>query len=273
MNMRAGLVHAGQVFLLCFCLTPFVYMAATAISATGADYLSAGHFAPTLDHFRTVLFSPTLHFPRYLLNSVGISALAAAVSIAIASPAAYVFTRMRVRGGEFLMIAILGLSMFPPVSLVSDLFQIMTRLRWVNTWPALILPYVAWSMPLSLWTLVSYFRQIPVEIDKAALVDGASRAQALWRVLLPVAAPGVFSTALLAFIFAFNEFLFALMLTTDSTARTMPVAIAMFEGMHGEIPWGEIMAAAALATAPVVVVTLIFQRRIVQGLTRGSVKE
>src|SRR6266581_4059286 len=110
MNPRAWLVHAGQAFLLCFCLAPFVYMAATALSATGADYLSTGKFVGTLDHFRTVLFSPTLHFPRYLLNSVAISAISAAVSILIASPAAYAFTRMRVRGGEFLMFAILGLS-------------------------------------------------------------------------------------------------------------------------------------------------------------------
>jgi multiple sugar transport system permease protein len=274
MTRRAILIFASEALVLCFCLAPFLYMLATALSSTGAGYLSpGGHFVPTLGHFRDILLSPTLHFPRYLLNSVGIALLAALFSVAVASPAAYALTRMQVRGGQFLMFAVLSLSMFPPVSLVSSLFQFMTRLGWINTWQALVLPYVAWSMPLALWTLVSYFQQIPTELDRAALVDGASHFQAMRFILLPVAAPGVFSTGLLAFIFAFNEFLYALMLTTDSTARTMPVAIAMFEGLHGEIPWAEIMAAAAVATAPVVLLTIAFQRRIVQGLTKGAVKE
>jgi len=268
--------------VLCFCLAPFLYRLATALSSTGAAYLSprgALHptflpaFLPTLEHFRSILLSPTLHFPRYLLNSVGISLLAALFSVAVAAPAAYALTRMHVPGAQILMFVVLSLSMFPAVSLVSSLFRFMTRLGWINTWQALVLPYVAWSMPLALWTLVSYFQQIPMELDRAALVDGASRFQALRFILLPMAAPGVFSTGLLAFIFAFNEFLYALMLTTDSTARTMPVAIALFEGLHGEIPWGEIMAAAVVATAPVVLLTIVFQQRIVQGLTRGAVKE
>jgi multiple sugar transport system permease protein len=120
---------------------------------------------------------------------------------------------------------------------------------------------------------VSYFAQIPRDLDRAALVDGCSRLQILRKILLPVAMPGVIATALLAFIFAFNEFLFALMLTTDYRARTIPVGIALFEGLHGQIPWGEIMAAAALTTVPVILLALIFQRRIIQGLTQGAVKE
>jgi multiple sugar transport system permease protein len=149
----------------------------------------------------------------------------------------------------------------------------MSALGWVNTYPGLILPYVAWSMPLSLWILVSYFAQVARDLDRSARIDGASRFQTLIKIILPVAAPGVFSTTLLVFIFAFNEFLFALMLTVDYRSRTIPVGIALFEGIHGQIPWGEIMAAATLTTIPVVILTLIFQKRIVQGLTRGAVKQ
>jgi multiple sugar transport system permease protein len=142
----------------------------------------------------------------------------------------------------------------------------------INTWPALILPYIAWVLPLSLWILVSYFAQIPRDLDRAALMDGCSRWQTLTRVILPVAAPGIFSTLLLAFIFAFNEFMFALMLTTDHQARTIPVGIALFQGLHGQIPWGRIMAASVFTSLPVIALTLFFQRRIIQGLTRGAVK-
>lgn len=269
---KAFVLYAGAVLTAVFCLGPFAYMAVTAISER-PDFLRPGaEFSFTLDHLRTVLFSDSLHFPAYLLNSLLVSALTAFVTVSVASVAAYAFTRLPMRGKAVLLMAILAVSMFPPVSLVSYLFRSMSALGWVNTYQALVLPYVAWTLPLSLWILVSYFSQIPRDIDRAAIVDGCSRLQVLVRIILPVAAPGVFSTALLAFIFAFNEFLFALMLTTDHHARTVPVGIALFEGMHGEVPWGEIMAAATVTTVPVVLLTLVFQRRIVQGLTRGAVK-
>jgi multiple sugar transport system permease protein len=159
------------------------------------------------------------------------------------------------------------------VSLVGYLYKLMTALGWINTYPALILPYVAWTLPLSLWILVSYFARIPQDLDRAGLMDGCTRMQILFKIIFPTAAPGIVATLLLAFIFAFNEFLFALMLTTDHASRTIPVGIALFEGLHGQIPWGEIMAAATMATLPVVLLALIFQRRIIQGLTRGAVKE
>jgi trehalose/maltose transport system permease protein len=270
---RTVLLWAGVAFLVCFCLPPFVYMLITALSTDAQEFLSpGGSFIATLAHFQTVLFSPALHFPRYLWNSVGIAAISAVLAVAVSAAAAYALTRIEVPGAQAVMLGVLALSMFPPVSLVSYLFRFMTSLGLIDTWPALILPYMAWNVPLSLWILVSYFQQIPRDLDRAALVDGASRWAVLTRILLPVAAPGVLSTMLLAFIFAFNEFLFALMLTTDSAARTIPVGIALFEGLHGQIPWGEIMAAAAVATAPVVVLTLFFQRWIIQGLTRGAVK-
>ena len=206
-------------------------------------------------------------------NSIIISAASAVISVFFAALAAYAVTRLPLSGKLPLMFFILALSMFPPVSLVGYLYKLMTALGWINTYPALILPYVAWTLPLSLWILVSYFSRIPRDLDRAGLIDGCSRIQILFKIIFPVAAPGIFATLLLAFIFAFNEFLFALMLTTDHAARTIPVGIALFEGLHGQIPWGEIMAAAAMAAVPVVVLALIFQQRIIQGLTRGAVKE
>jgi multiple sugar transport system permease protein len=230
-------------------------------------------YSATLENFRIIVFSESVHFLKYLRNSIVISAVSSAVAVGLASPAAYAIARLPLPGKAAILFGTLGVSMFPPISLISYLFKLMSALNWINTYMALILPYVAWTMPISLWILVSYFSQVPRELDQSARIDGAGRLQILIKIILPVAAPGVYSTALLAFIFAFNEFIFALMLTIDASARTIPVGIALFEGLHGQIPWGQIMAAAAVASLPVVLATLVFQRRIVQGLTRGAVKE
>ncbi|MFW6325075.1 MAG: carbohydrate ABC transporter permease [Desulfovibrionales bacterium] len=271
-RIKSVLLFLGSVLILLFALGPFGYMALTGLTGNPEFFALGSECTLSLENFKTVLFSESLHFPRYIVNSIVISAVSASVTVGIASFAAYALTRLHLPAGRMIMFLILGISMFPPVSLVSYLFQFMTTLGWMNTYQALILPYIAWTLPLSLWILVSYFQQVPVELDKAGLVDGCSRLKILIRIILPVAAPGVFSTLLLAFIFAFNEFLFALMLTTDYSARTIPVGIALFEGLHGRIPWGEIMAAATVTTIPVVLLALFFQRRIIQGLTRGAVK-
>ncbi len=266
------LYRAGVLGMAIFALGPILYMALTAASVR-PDFLSPGAgFEFTAAHFLSVLRTTSLHFPDYLRNSLVISGISAALCVGIASPAAYAITRLPLPGRMLFLLCILAVSMFPPVSMVSYLFRFMGTLGLINTYPALVLPYTAWILPLSLWILTSYFAQVPADLDRAAVVDGCTRLAALRKVVLPVAAPGIFSTALLAFIFAFNEFLFALMLTTDHAARTVPVGIALFEGLHGEIPWGVVMAASVLTTVPVVLLTLVFQRRIIQGLTRGAVK-
>jgi len=268
-----GLYVAGAAAMTVFCLGPIVYMALAAISRR-PDFLSPGvGFHPTSAHFAEVLGTGTLHFPEYFRNSLIVSAISSALSVSVAAPAAYAVARLAVPGRVVVLFSVLAVSMFPQVSLVSYLFKLMSAMGWVNTYMALVFPYTAWILPLSLWVLTSYFSRIPRDLDRAALIDGCGPLQALRKVIVPVAAPGIFSTAILAFIFAFNELLFALMLTTDFRARTIPVGIALFEGLHGEIPWGAVMAAATLATVPVVAMTLLFQRRIVQGLTRGAVKE
>jgi len=266
------LLGLGIAATVVFCLAPVAVMVVTGL-AQRPDFLRPDvDLALTLDHVATILTSRATHFPAYLRNSLIVAALSATLAVAIASLAAFALTRLPLPGKAAVMVGVLALSMFPPVSLLGFLFRLMAGLGWIDTYQALVFPYAAWTLPLALWILVSYFSRIPLDLDEAAQVDGCSRLQTLRHVVLPLAAPGVFSTLLLAFIFAFNEFLFALMLTTDHAARTLPVGIALFEGLHGQVPWGEIMAAATVTTLPVVVLTLIFQRRIVQGLTRGAVK-
>ena len=263
------LLWVGALAMALFCLGPFLYMFAVSLSRR-PDLIGAGGF--TLANYAAVLGTPSLHFTDYLRNSLVVSSLSAVVTVLIASMAAYAITRLEMKGKAAVLFFVLAVSMFPQVSLIGYLFKLMSDLGLINTYAALVAPYVAWILPLSLWILVSYFAQIPRELDRAALVDGCSPLQALFKVILPVALPGVLSTALLCFIFAFNEFIFALILTTDHAARTIPVGIAMFQGLHGEIPWGNIMAASAITTAPIMALTALFQRHIVQGLTRGAVK-
>jgi len=272
-RFRKVFLISGVAFTLFFCLAPFVYMVWIGLAGQPDFLRPEASTELTLRHFRGIFSAPSIHFLSSLRNSLIVSAGSAAAAVFLASLAAYALVRFPLPGKKFLLVFILSTSLFPAVSLLSPLFQIMSRLGWINTYQALVLPYVAWNIPLAVWVLVSYFSRVPEELDQAGLVDGCSRFQVLVRIVYPVAAPGLFATALLAFIFAFSEFLLALMLTTDHSARTIPVAIALFEGLHGETPWGEIMAAATLTTIPVVILALVFQRRIIQGLTRGAVKE
>ena len=271
-RVKTVLVVLIAFLMLLFCLFPFLYMAVTSLSRS-PDYLSpGGGFTFTFSNYVSILTLPSLHFLDYLRNSLIISALSAVVTVLIAGLSAYSITRLALPGKMFVLFLVLAVSMFPQISILSYLFRLMTGLGWINTYQGLILPYIAWTLPLCLWILVSYFSQLPRELDRAALVDGCTRWQTLRRVIFPIAAPGLLSAGLLVFIFGFNEFMFALLLTTDHRARTIPVGIALFQGLHGEIPWGNIMAASVLTTIPVVVLTVVFQRRIIQGLTRGAVK-
>jgi len=271
-RLKGTLILMGSILMVSFFLIPVIYMIITSF-AMKPDFLSPHtlfHF--TIGNYRAVLSQKSLHFMDYLFNSIIISGATAFFCVVIAGFAAYAVTRFSFSGKIFLLLFILAISMFPQISLVGYIYKLLDRAGWINTYKGLIIPYIAWILPLSLWVLVSYFGQIPRELDKAAIMDGCSHRQVLQKIVFPIAAPGLFSTALLAFIFAFNEFMFALMLTTDHHARTVPVGIALFQGLHGEIPWGTIMAASTISILPVVVLILAFQRHIIQGLTRGALK-
>ncbi|MBN1309103.1 MAG: carbohydrate ABC transporter permease [Chitinispirillaceae bacterium] len=269
-RLRNVLYGAGFCSALFFLLAPVIFMLLTALSRR-PDFLGNG-YSITLIHFREILTTPSLHFVRYCINSLAVSLASAGITTGIASCGAYAVTRFPFKGRTAVLLTILSLSMFPQICIAGYLFRIIAAAGMINTWAGLILPYVAWIMPLAFWILISYFAQIPRELDLAAFVDGCSPLHTLVTIIFPLAAPGLFSTLLLTFIFAFNEFMFALMLTNDHAARTVPVGIALFQGLHGEIPWGVIMAASVITTLPVICMTLLFQRRIIHGLTRGAIK-
>jgi len=271
-KLQKTLFTAGAIFMALFCLLPFAFMAAVSFSSSPEFLLPSHQFSFTLSHYRDITLSSSLHFRSYLLNSMVVSCTSAVLSVTLAALAAFALTRLRMPGSGILLMGVLGVSMFPQISLAGYILNLMTRLELNNTYTALILPYTAWILPLSLWIMASYFSQLPRELDRAAVMDGCTNMQILLKVLIPVAKPGIFAALLLSFIAAFNEFMFALLLTSDHSARTIPVAIALFQGLHGETPWGTIMAASMLSILPVIGLTLLFQRHIIGGLTKGAVK-
>jgi multiple sugar transport system permease protein len=221
-------------------------------------------------------YSQILHtsqFIRPLVNSIGIGLIATFIAVVLASMAAYAVARLRFPGKGVLIGMALLIAMFPQISLVTPLFNIERSLGLFNTWPGLIVPYVAFGLPLGIYTLSAFFREIPWELEKAAKVDGATPFQAFTRVIAPLAAPGMVTTAILVFLFCWNEFLMAISLTSTTASRTAPASIAYFSGSSQfTVPTGPIAAAAVVITIPIIIFVVFFQRRIVAGLTSGAVK-
>lgn len=267
------LYYLGLTAFLVIILGPFVYMVLTSLAKDPAFLLPGKPLLFTLSHFQDLLTVPSLHFLYYLRNSFLLAGITAASCVFIGCLAAYAITRSSSVWPQFLLLAILAVSLFPQISLLGFLYKLFSELHLTNSMLTLILPYIAWTLPLSIWILTSYFSRIPQELDEVAFLDGCPRWTILTKIILPIAFPGLFSTFLLAFVFAFNELLFALLLTTDFHTRTIPVGLALFQGLHGEIPWGHIMAAATLATIPLILMVLYFQRRLLDGLLQGAVKE
>ncbi|HYQ61642.1 carbohydrate ABC transporter permease [Actinophytocola sp.] len=215
----------------------------------------------------------TSEFIRALINSIGIAIIATLIAVVLGTMAAYAIARLDFPGKQLLVGVSLLIAMFPQVSLVSPLFEMERNLGLFDTWPGLILPYITFALPLAIYTLSAFFREIPWELEKAAKMDGATPAQAFRRVIAPLAAPGVFTTAILVFIFCWNDFLFAISLTSTEASRTVPAALSFFTGASQfEAPVGTISAAAVVITIPIILFVLFFQRRIVAGLTSGAVK-
>ncbi len=212
-------------------------------------------------------------FIRPLINSIGIGVIATFIAVVLASMAAYAVARLRFPGKSVLIGVSLLIAMFPAIALATPLFNIERILGLFDTWPGLIIPYVATGLPLGIYTLSAFFREIPWELEKAAKVDGATPFQAFVRVIAPLAAPGMVTTAILVFLFCWNEFLLAITLTSTLRARTAPAAMAFFTGNSAfAVPTGTITAAAVVITIPIIIFVLFFQRRIVAGLTSGAVK-
>jgi multiple sugar transport system permease protein len=264
--------RAGSVLVIAYALLPVAWI--LALSLKPAADLNDNRFIPqriSLEHYRAVFADA--QFPAALWNSIGIAAISTLLAVILAMFAAYAIVRLRFRGRGLILGAALSIAMFPPVAVIGPLFNLWRTLGLYDTWPGLILPYMTFTLPLAIWTLSAFFREIPWDLDKAARVDGATPLQAFRHVIAPLAAPGVFTAAILVFIFAWNDFLFAAALTSTNDARTVPAAIAFFTGSSRfELPTGSIAAASVVVTVPVTLVVLLFQRRIVAGLTAGAVK-
>ncbi len=212
-------------------------------------------------------------FGRNLLNSAVVAGTTTLLALLVGSFAAYALGRFRFLGKRPIYYAILAVTMFPQISVLGGMYVLIKTLGLYNTWWALIFSYMIFTLPFTVWVLTSFVREIPRELEEAAYVDGATPIQVLFRVLLPLMAPGLVTAGLLAFIGAWNEFLFALTFTVDDRARTVPVAIAFFSGASQyELPWAQIMAASVIVTVPLIVLVLVFQQRIIAGLTAGAVK-
>ncbi|MGV9268000.1 carbohydrate ABC transporter permease [Kitasatospora sp. NPDC003701] len=261
-----------NLLVVLYALFPVWWIAA--LSFKDPSTLDDGDFVPrkwTLENYRGIF--QTSDFTRALINSIGIAVIATTIAVVLGTMAAYAVARLRFPGKRLLIGMSLLIAMFPPISLVSPLFNIERVLGLFDTWAGLIIPYMTFSLPLAIYTLSAFFREIPWDLEKAAKVDGATPAQAFRLVIAPLAAPGVFTTGILVFIFCWNDFLFAISLTSTNAARTVPAAIAFFTGSSQfQQPTGSIAAAAVVITVPIVVFVLLFQRRIVAGLTAGAVK-
>jgi multiple sugar transport system permease protein len=262
----------GPIVVIVWALLPVAWI--LSLSFKQGDDINNKRFLPgvwTLANYRTVFRTPL--FTSALRNSIGIALIATAASVLIATVAAYAIARLDFPGKKVVLSIALAIAMFPAVSLVGPLFNIWRSVGLYDTWLGLIIPYMSFTLPLSLWTLSAFFREIPWEMEQAAQIDGATPWQAFRKVIVPLAAPGVFTAAILTFFFAWNDFVFGISLTSTNAARPVPAALAFFTGASQfQQPAAAISAAAVVVTVPVVILVLLFQRRIVAGLTAGAVK-
>jgi multiple sugar transport system permease protein len=262
----------ANIVTIVLVLIPLVWIISLSFKTT-ASITDPSYFPVdwTWSNYSGILTTST--FLRPLLNSIGIGLIATAIAVVLASMAAYAVARLQFPGKAVLIGVSLLIAMFPAIALATPLFNIERILGLFNTWPGLIIPYVATGLPLGIYTLSAFFREIPWELEKAAKVDGATPFQAFTRVIAPLAAPGMVTTAILVFLFCWNEFLLAITLTATTAARTAPAALSFFTGnSQFAVPTGSISAAAVVITIPIIIFVLFFQRRIVAGLTAGAVK-
>ncbi len=268
---RAGLL-IGCIILLIFLLFPFYYAILTSLKS-GSAIFQVTYWPQELDLTNYVRIWQEQPFARNILNSVIVAVSVTAISLALAVGAAFSLGRVSFAGRKPLLYTILGVSMFPQVAVLSGLFEVIRTLGLYNNLAGLVLAYMIFTLPFTVWVLTAFMRDLPIEVEEAAIMDGASPWVLVTRIFLPLLAPALATTGLLAFIAAWNEFLFALTFTLSNGQRTVPVAIALITGAsEHELPWGNIMAASVIVTAPLIVLALIFQRRLVAGLTAGAVK-
>jgi trehalose/maltose transport system permease protein len=269
---KTVLFYALVVFIVVVSVFPFYYAILTSFKS-GTDLFRITYWPTSFSwqNYQSVLNSGS--FPRNLLNSVFVASLTVLLALFLAITASFALSRVRFRGRGLLLMTILAVSMFPQIAVLAGLFEVIRFIGIYNTPWALIFSYTIFTLPFTVWVLTTFMRDLPVEIEEAAIVDGATPWVIITKVFMPLMWPALVTTGLLAFIGAWNEFLFALTFTSSNDTRTVPVAIALLSGgSQYEIPWGAIMAASVIVTVPLVILVLIFQRKIVSGLTAGGVK-
>ncbi len=261
--------------MLFVALAPFYWTAITSVKIDSEINASPPTLVPhtfTGNNYSQAFLSVQPAFAKDLLNSTIVAVITTLLALAFGSLAAYAIARTKFRGKGIVLGIVLSVQMFPLIALVGPLYVFFTgTINVYNTYVALIIPYLVIALPVTVYFLTSFFRDLPPDLEEAALVDGTTRLGALWRIILPLTAPGVFTTAILSFITVWNDFLFGLTMTSDSAAQTVTVAIPLFNGEH-QIAFGEVSAAAIIVTIPLVIMVLFLQRRIVSGLTAGAVK-
>jgi trehalose/maltose transport system permease protein len=266
--------YALVVAIVVQALFPFYYAIVTSLK-TGSALFEIDYFPTSfsLQNYNDVLFKGNGTFIRNFGNSILVASLTVLLALFVAVTAAYALSRVRFRGRSLMLMTILAVSMFPQIAVLAGLFELIRFLGIYNTPWALIFSYTIFTLPFTVWVLTTFMRDLPIEIEEAAIVDGATPWIIIRRVFLPLMWPALVTTGLLAFIGAWNEFLFALTFTSSNDTRTVPVAIALLSGAgEHEVPWGLIMAASVIVTIPLIILVLIFQKKIVAGLTAGGVK-
>ena len=269
--LKKGLFLMCLFMAVCFSLLPFLFFVLSAFKTETQITAIPPAWLPdfSLLFFQTAVFEHNLF--HYLLNSLIVAGSATLLTLSLGTLAGYALARISRRTGQFILMGVLACAMFPQITIAGPIWRFLRSAGWLNQYQGLIFPYVALTLPLAIWILALFFREIPEELERAARVDGCTRIGALIRVILPLSAPGLFTAGILTFIYSWNEFFLALLIMTDPAKQTMPVGIALFQGEHS-MPWGEIAAASLITTAPLILLVLFFQRRIVAGLSAGAVK-
>jgi multiple sugar transport system permease protein len=267
------LYYVGIALIVIYCLAPFYWMLVSALRRPADQFSNAPvPWPPSLDNLQAA-FSPSNGFTRALINSVAVSGITTLLTLVIGIFTAYALARLQFRGKNAVLALVIATSMFPGILVIVPVVQLFVDIKWINTYQAMVLPSLSFALPLAVWNLTVFFRQMPFELEEAAQIDGATPAQAFRRVILPLAAPGVFTTAILAFIATWNEYIIALSVVNKNEYKTANVIVSQFTGQYGyDQPFGTQMAAGVVVTVPLVLMVLFFQRRIVEGLTAGGVK-
>ena len=268
---KQALLLGGILLSVVGSLFPFFWFVVTSIKSQVKVEAIPPTWLPDWDFgfYQTVFIDH--HFLRFIGNSVIVAGSTTVLALILGVPAAYALVRVRMAGKVWILGGLLTISMFPQIVIVGPVWKMLSTIGGLNTHWGLVLPYVSLTLPLAIWILATFFKELPTELEEAARVDGCTTLQTMLKVMAPLAAPGIFTASILTFIYAWNEFFLALLLLTDPVKQTLPVGIALFQGEF-TMPWGEIAAASVLATLPLVVMVLIFQKGIVTGLSAGAVK-